>query len=48
MTDDEIRWVVDAAILYDCLVFVLPGRWGSQPVLFPRSLYGRKATLQQD
>ena len=48
MTDDEIRWVAEAAMRYDALVFVIVGRYGSQPVLFPRFLYGRPSTLHQE
>lgn len=48
MSDEEIAWVVDTARWLDCLVFVIVGRYGSQPVLLPRSLYGRSTTLHQD
>lgn len=41
MTEDDIRWIAKAAVRFDCLVFILRGTLGSQPVLFPRSLYAR-------
>lgn len=48
MSDDEIRWVAEAAIVWNALVFVLLGRYGAQPVLFPRRLYARSSTLYQE
>lgn len=48
MTEEQIRWVAEIAVRYDCIVWVCKGRYGAQPVLFPRSLYARKATLHQD
>lgn len=48
MTEDQIRWVAEAAVAYNALVFVLVGRYGSQPVLLPRFLYARPSTLHQE
>lgn len=48
MTEDEIRWVAEAAIAWNALVFILTGRYGAQPVLLPRRLYERTASLHQD
>ncbi len=44
MTEEMIRWIAETAVRLDCMVFILKGVHGSQPVLFPRSLYAR-ATL---
>ena len=47
MSEDEIRWIAAAVILYDCLLFIQKGRHGAQPVLFPRRLYAA-ATLHKE
>lgn len=48
MDDETITWIANAAVLYDCIVFVVPGKKGKTVYLFPRSLYGRKATLHKE
>lgn len=48
MDDETVRWIANIAVLYDCIVFVVPGRFGKGIYLFPRSLYGHKATLHEE
>lgn len=47
MSDDEIAWVAAAMIRFDAIACVVwMGRFGPQPVLFPRSLlYGAATPL---
>lgn len=46
MSDDEIAWVTRTAILTDSIVFIWVGRFGPQPLLFPRHLiHGRTPSL---
>jgi hypothetical protein len=48
VTEEQIRWIAETAVRLDCIVFICKGIHGAQPILFPRSLYGRKTTLHQD
>ena len=44
MTDDEIRWIAQAAIFYNALIFVWRLQGGTQTILLPRFWYATDPT----
>jgi hypothetical protein len=46
--DETVSWIANVAVLFDCIVFVVPGRFGKGVYLFPRRLYGRSTTLHKE
>jgi hypothetical protein len=46
--DETVTWIANVAVLFDCIVFVVPGRFGKGVYLLPRRLYGRSTTLHKE
>jgi len=43
-----VTWIANVAVLFDCIVFVVPGRFGKGVYLLPRRLYARSTTLHKE